>query len=160
MSQKQTLRRRRVLGFGVAALSAFSGCSGTSGSGGGDKSGKEFGIMSPGFKSIQWVNLDVLQITFSEDHSIDYFTVNHEHQPDYEDAIHDAAAPDFSGPVKYQMIEDISNSDVVYPSRTFKLHAYAGDYNGGTIPVIDEKMGSVSFTVPEQIAPPEKFEDL
>ena len=153
---------RRKFGT-VALVFGLAGCSeqipdSVPGAGGDSAStdGKSFGPLSPGFESIEWINLNVLRVNFNEDHQMDFFTINHEYRGEYDDAIYVEEAPDFGGQVDYPLIDEIQNSETVYPTRTFTLHAYQGE--SGFITSIEEDLGSVSFTVPETIAPSESFE--
>lgn len=150
--------------MGTVALSlAIAGCADSipdsvpgGGGGGASTDGKSFGPLGPGFDSIEWINLNVLRVNFNEDHQMDFFTINHEFREEYDDALYVEQAPDFGGEVDYPLIDEIQNSETVYPSRTFTLHGYQGQ--AGFISTIEEELGSVSFTIPESIAPPESFE--
>lgn len=112
---------------------------------------EDFGPFTPGFDRIQWVNLDVLEIHFETDHNMDGFGLMHAHDDSYEDALVLAEAPNYDGPVHVRLIQHIKNSGRQYPSRRFKLVAYRGTFGG--VSIIQEKKGSVEFTIPKGIWP-------
>lgn len=123
--------------------------------------GKEFGIFSPGFEKIEFINLHVLRIHFGE-HNMDGFGVRHSSLDDVEDDIYGCAAPKSTGTRDVPLSDILRSRDAVYPSYQFDIHAYEGEFSSCSqrfkLRISTESKGSVSFRLPEQIAPRSAFD--
>lgn len=159
------------------SIAGLAGCSSVQDSiksiqvpdGGGDAgslSGKQFGFGSPGFDRIEWINLNQLRIYFKEDHSMDGFGIKHAYDEtdDLDNFLILCEAPRFEGPVDYPLIDEIKSSDVTYPTREFDLVAQDGQFsNCGDqfqFNVVEDTLGTASFTIPKSISPRPNFKDL
>lgn len=141
--------RRRFLAGTTGALALTAGCI--------DQAQSLVTGGYSGFETLDWVNLDVLEVTFSEDHTMDGFGIGHQHTDDPEDLLSVCQAPEFSGPIRLPVIDMIRREDTVYPSRNFKAVAYTGTfaqcgYRYGAN-LITETLGSQGFEIPASIMP-------
>lgn len=129
-----------------------------------DLSGKEFGFGSPGFDRIEWHNLNDLAIYWDPDHNMDGWGLRHAFKDGIDHDLIHCKAPQFSGPIRYPLIDKIKSGGTVYPTREFKLVAYDGEFTDcrqrSKFTFLEAEKGSVSFTIPESIAPRAKFQDL
>ncbi len=111
------------------------------------------------FDKITFVNQGSgLEVTLTEDHRLDAFGLAHESQPDSESWIANWSAPKFSGPKTVPFFEVLRSEGVEYPTRTFLLIGFKGF--SGSVFHVEQRVGTVSFTVPKSIAPPELFAGL
>jgi hypothetical protein len=158
-------RRTFLTGLaGGAGAASTAGClakiqSATVGSPSCSMDGKEFSFGSAGFKSVTWVNLNDLQVAFKEDHNLDGFGIGHEYDDKSKELLFVKPAPKYGGSMTFPLIDKIGRGSTVYPSRTFKLVGYKGQFLSNVWRV-KEKVGSVTFCIPKEIAPSSKFKDL
>ena len=140
------MNRREYLAVAASAgTAAFSGCTTIS----------NF-LNSSGVERVEWVNLDILEIHFAQDHEMDGFVVMHELDDDpTRDAIVTKKAPPYSGPEHVRLIRRIRRGDRVYPNRSFKIAGYTGSF--GFINLFREKTGEFGFTIPASIMPRAKW---
>lgn len=111
----------------------------------------------PGFESIAWVNSDELKISWKPDHDMDGFGISHAYGDPFEDDLVLEEAPRFDGERVVPLVEAITDANTRFPTREFHLNAFAGSF--GHMNIVEEHLGSVSFTIPEEIAPAGSFSE-
>jgi len=148
------MKRRECIAL-AGLMTTGAGCTGVLQQESCSTDGKEFGFISHGFESISWVNGNLLQISFAEDHDMDMFGIRHEHLDDVDDTLIYQAAPKFGGDKIVRFISEIQNAGSQYPTQKFTLTAYKGNNM-----IVEETLGSVTFCIPKQIAPSANFKDV
>jgi hypothetical protein len=122
---------------------------------------QEFGIFSPGFQKIEFINLDVLRIHFGS-HDMDGFGVRHASLDEIKDDIYVCTAPRSTGTRDVPLVDLLQEQDAVYPSYRFHLIAYEGQFTecGQTFQFnfSRETKGTATFKLPESIAPSSAFD--
>lgn len=155
------MRRRRLLHTGGLVWAfGLSGCV-SERQAGGSLDGRDYNQLQSGnIRSVEWINLDVLRVTFREKHSLDGIGIQHEYDSaeDPNDDLFIRGAPRFGGSRNFPLIDKIRHESVVYPTLSFEVVEYKGRMGGFSFDA--ESVGTDRFTVPEQIAPPDKFESI
>lgn len=148
------MKRRRFAVLVASAIAGISGCTAA------DTrnfirnqtdidDGVNWRVFSAGFDRIEWDGSDLV-VHFEPDHGMDFFQLSHEYnRGDYGVYLYSNKAPEFDGTVRIPFVGLHQESDRGFPTQVFSLSAYEGEY--GSLPLVEEELGSVTFRVPDRV---------
>lgn len=128
---------------------------------------QEFRVGSPGFEKIEFLQVSsneslrwFARITFGS-HDMDGFGLRHTSLESIEDDLYVCEAPTSTGTRDVPIAAILREQDAVYPDRQFDLVGYDGQFSECSqefqLNVSTDVDGSVTFTVPEEVAPESAF---